>query len=243
MIEIILIDDEVFMRKLIKVNNLSKVYKMGEEKVYALRNINLDIYKNETITLLGTSGSGKSTLLNLLAGLEKPTKGKITIGNVSVSELNEINVTKFRQLNIGFIFQSFNLISSLTALENVEFSLMLKGVNKRIRHMQSIKILKDVGLGKRLNHKPSEMSGGQQQRVSIARALVDNPKIVFADEPTGNLDSKTSREILEIIIGIAKDHSQTVILVTHDNSIAKFGNRTVILKDGLIENIKKEGNL
>ncbi|QQK09138.1 ABC transporter ATP-binding protein [Miniphocaeibacter halophilus] len=211
---------------------------MGEELIYALRNVNLDIYKNETISLLGTSGSGKSTLLNLLAGLEKPTKGKVIIGGIEVSKLNEKQITKFRQKNIGFIFQSYNLISSMTALENVEFSLMLKGVDKESRLKRSIKILNDVGLGKRLNHKPSEMSGGQQQRVSIARALIDNPKIVFADEPTGNLDSKTSMEILNLITNLTKEHKQTMILVTHDGEIAKYGHRTIYLKDGSIENIK-----
>lgn len=231
------------MKKIIQVKDLYKVYVMGEEKIYALRGINLDIYNNETITLLGTSGSGKSTLLNLLAGLERPSRGKVIIGGVPVSDLNEANVTKFRQLNIGFIFQSFNLISSLTALENVEFSLMLKGVDKKTRNIRSVKILNDVGLGKRLNHKPSEMSGGQQQRVSIARALVDNPKIVFADEPTGNLDSKTSSEILDIITGLTKEHKQTMILVTHDNEIASFGHRTVSLKDGVIKNIRTEREL
>jgi len=224
--------------KIIKVRNLYKVYKMGEELIYALRNVNLDIYKNETISLLGTSGSGKSTLLNLLAGLEKPTKGKVEIGGIEVSSLNEKQITKFRQKNIGFIFQSYNLISSMTALENVEFSLMLKGVDKETRIKRSIKILNDVGLGKRLNHKPNEMSGGQQQRVSIARALIDNPKIVFADEPTGNLDSKTSREILNLIMNLTKEHNQTMILVTHDDEIAKYGHRTIYLKDGSIENIE-----
>ncbi|HHX69444.1 MAG: ABC transporter ATP-binding protein [Miniphocaeibacter sp.] len=226
------------MDKIIKVRNLYKVYKMGEELIYALRNVNLDIYKNETISLLGTSGSGKSTLLNLLAGLEKPTKGKVEIGGIEVSSLNEKQITKFRQKNIGFIFQSYNLISSMTALENVEFSLMLKGVDKETRIKRSIKILNDVGLGKRLNHKPNEMSGGQQQRVSIARALIDNPKIVFADEPTGNLDSKTSREILNLIMNLTKEHNQTMILVTHDDEIAKYGHRTIYLKDGSIENIE-----
>ena len=231
------------MKKIIEVENLYKVYTMGEEKIFALRNINLDIFQNETITLLGTSGSGKSTLLNLLAGLEKPSKGKVNIGGITISDLNEDKVTKFRQLNIGFIFQSFNLISSLTAIENVEFSLMLKGIDKKTRYKRAVKILNDVGLGKRLNHKPSEMSGGQQQRVSIARALVDNPKIVFADEPTGNLDSKTSKEILDIILGLTRIHNQTMILVTHDNELAHVGNRTVVLKDGSIKNIIVEKEL
>ncbi|WP_242491842.1 ABC transporter ATP-binding protein [Miniphocaeibacter massiliensis] len=231
------------MKKIIEVKDLYKVYKMGEEKIYALKNINLEIHKNEIVTLLGASGSGKSTLLNILAGLEKPTKGKVNIGGITISSLNEKNITKFRQLNIGFIFQSYNLISSLTALENVELSLMLKGVNKKVRKDKSMKILYDVGLGKRLNHKPTEMSGGQQQRVSIARALVDNPKIVFADEPTGNLDSKTSREILEIITGLVQTHEQTLILVTHDNNIAKFGNKVITLNDGSVENIKNSREL
>ena len=225
------------MKKIIEVKNLYKIYTMGEEKIYALRNINLDIYYKETISLIGTSGSGKSTLLNVLAGLERPTKGQVIIGGIPITELKEEEVTKFRSLNIGFIFQSYNLISSLTALENVELSLMLKGVDKKSRYEKSIKILKDVGLGERLNHRPTEMSGGQQQRVSIARALVDNPKIVFADEPTGNLDSKTSKEILNLILDLTNNHNQTLIMVTHDNEIASYGDRTIYLKDGYIEKI------
>ena len=229
------------MKKIIEVRNLYKIYTMGEEKIYALRNINLDIFYKETISLLGTSGSGKSTLLNLLAGLEKPSKGTVIIGGIPISELKEDQVTKFRQLNIGFIFQSFNLISSLTALENVEFSLMLKGIGKKIRKERSIKILNDVGLGNRLNHKPNEMSGGQQQRVSIARALVDNPKIVFADEPTGNLDSKTSMDIINLVLNLTKEHDQTLIMVTHDEDVAKYGDRTIVLRDGFIERIDGKG--
>ncbi|WP_215508005.1 ABC transporter ATP-binding protein [Peptoniphilus sp. EMRHCC_23] len=208
---------------------------MGEEKVYALRGVNLDIQKEEILCLLGTSGSGKSTLLNMMAGLDRPSKGEIIInGKIHMEKLSEEKLTKFRQLNVGFVFQSYNLISTLTATENVSLGLIFKGVKKQEREAKARAILERVGLGNRLDHKPSEMSGGQQQRVSIARAFVDAPPILFADEPTGNLDTNTSVEIMEMMCDLAKEHKQTLIIVTHDLETAVYANRIVELRDGKI---------
>lgn len=226
------------MEPFIEIRNLKKVFRMGQEKVYALNGVDLDIYKNEVLCLLGTSGSGKSTLLNMIAGLEKPTKGEIVIGDLHIEKLSEEQVTKFRQLNVGFVFQSYNLIANLTALENVAMGLIFKGVPKKKRESMARKILIDVGLKDRLNHKPSEMSGGQQQRVSIARAFVDQPKIVFADEPTGNLDTKTSMEIMDMIVDMVKKHNQTLIIVTHDPETAIYADRIVEISDGKIIDIR-----
>lgn len=226
------------MEPLIKIRNLKKVFRMGQEKVYALNGIDLDIYKNEVLCLLGTSGSGKSTLLNMVAGLEKPTAGEIVIGGIHMEKLSEEQVTKFRQLNVGFVFQSYNLIGNLTALENVALGLIFKGVPKNKRNKMSKKILVDVGLEHRINHKPNEMSGGQQQRVSIARAFVDQPKIVFADEPTGNLDTKTSIEIMDMIVGMVRKHNQTLIIVTHDPETAEYADRIVEISDGKIIDVR-----
>ena len=223
------------MDPLIRIKNLYRVYHMGEEKVYALRGVNLDIQKEEILCLLGTSGSGKSTLLNMMAGLDRPTKGEIIINNkIHMEKLSEEKLTKFRQLNVGFVFQSYNLIPTLTATENVSLGLIFKGVKKQEREEKARAILERVGLGNRLDHKPSEMSGGQQQRVSIARAFVDAPPILFADEPTGNLDTNTSVEIMEMMCDLAKEHKQTLIIVTHDLETAVYANRIVELRDGKI---------
>ena len=223
------------MDPLIRIRNLYRVYHMGEEKVYALRGVNLDIQKEEILCLLGTSGSGKSTLLNMMAGLDRPTKGEIIINNkIHMEKLSEEKLTKFRQLNVGFVFQSYNLIPTLTATENVSLGLIFKGIKKQEREEKARAILERVGLGNRLDHKPSEMSGGQQQRVSIARAFVDAPPILFADEPTGNLDTNTSVEIMEMMCDLAKEHKQTLIIVTHDLETAVYANRVVELRDGKI---------
>ena len=223
------------MDPLIRIRNLYRVYHMGEEKVYALRGVNLDIQKEEILCLLGTSGSGKSTLLNMMAGLDRPSKGEIIINNkIHMEKLSEEKLTKFRQLNVGFVFQSYNLIPTLTATENVSLGLIFKGVKKKEREEKARAILERVGLGNRLDHKPAEMSGGQQQRVSIARAFVDAPPILFADEPTGNLDTNTSVEIMEMMCQLAKEHKQTLIIVTHDLETAVYANRIVELRDGKI---------
>ncbi|MDO5725280.1 MAG: ABC transporter ATP-binding protein [Tissierellia bacterium] len=231
------------MESFIKIRNLKKIYRMGQEKVYALNGIDLDIYKHEILCLLGASGSGKSTLLNMIAGLDKPTSGDITIGGINIVKLNEMQVTKFRQLNVGFVFQSYNLISTLTAIDNVSLGLIFKGVSKSKRDQMSKDILTNVGLGSRMLHKPNEMSGGQQQRVSIARAFVDKPKLVFADEPTGNLDSKTSVEIMELICGMARNFKQTLIIVTHDINISKYADRIVEIKDGKVIRVEENESI
>lgn len=231
------------MDDLIVLKNLRKVYRMGSEKIIALDNIDLSIKKEEFICLLGTSGSGKSTLLNMMAGLEKPTRGEIIINNLHLEKLSEKDLAKFRQLNIGFVFQSYNLITTLSALENVSLGLTFKGVPRAKRNKMAKDMLTNVGLGNRLHHKPSEMSGGQQQRVSIARAFVSNPKIVFADEPTGNLDTKTTFEVMDLITGMAREAKQTLIIVTHDNEISGYANRIVYMRDGNINNIKVNEDL
>lgn len=225
------------MNDFIVLKNLRKVYRMGDEKIVALNDITLNIAKQEFICLLGTSGSGKSTLLNMMAGLEKPTRGEIIINNLHLEKMSEKDLTKFRQLNIGFVFQSYNLISTLTALENVSLGLTFKGIPKAKRDKMAKEMLKNVGLGNRLNHKPSEMSGGQQQRVSIARAFVGNPRIVFADEPTGNLDTKTTFEVMDLITGMATENKQNLIIVTHDTEISGYADRIIYLRDGSIEKI------
>ncbi|MDD7362556.1 MAG: ABC transporter ATP-binding protein [Firmicutes bacterium] len=208
---------------------------MGREKVYALRGIDLDIEREEIICLLGTSGSGKSTLLNMMAGLDRPSKGEIVINDtIHMEKLSEEKLTKFRRLNVGFVFQSYNLIPTLTATENVSLGLVFKGVDKRVREEKARAMLRRVGLGERLDHKPKEMSGGQQQRTSIARAFVDTPPILFADEPTGNLDSATSVEIMKMMCDLAREHKQTLIIVTHDLETAVYANRIVELRDGKI---------
>ncbi|WP_071706001.1 ABC transporter ATP-binding protein [Murdochiella vaginalis] len=221
----------------IAVRNLYKVFRMGEEKVYALRDVNLDIARGEMVCLLGPSGSGKSTLLNALAGLERPTKGEIVIGGVHLEKLSESQVTLFRSLNVGFVFQSYNLIPTLNAMENVTLGLMLKGVPKKEYEEAAKRVLNLVGLGDRLHHRPNQLSGGQQQRVSIARALVGNPKILFADEPTGNLDTKTSFEVMDLISRISKEENVTVIMVTHDEEMTGYADRMFHMRDGQIERV------
>ena len=225
------------MSELIKVNNLHKIYTMGSEKVHALNGINLTVNEGEMICLLGPSGSGKSTLLNALAGLEKPDKGEIIVRNIHLEKLNEAQITLFRSLNVGFVFQTYNLIPTLNSLENVSLGLMFKGVEKKKREKMAKDILIKVGLKERLYHKPNQLSGGQQQRVAIARAFVGNPKIVFADEPTGNLDTHTSYEIMDLIKQISKENNQTVIIVTHDEEMTEYADRLFHMRDGEIEKI------
>lgn len=227
------------MEYTINLRKVKKTYRMGEEKIYALKGIDLSIRKGEFFCLLGTSGSGKSTLLNLMAGLEKPTKGEIIINNHSVEKMNEKQLAMFRQENIGFVFQSYNLLPMLTALENVSLPLIFKGVSKKSRMKAATKMLQAVGLGERLNHKPTQLSGGQQQRVSIARAFIGKPSIVFADEPTGNLDTKTTLEIMELITNIARQNNQTLIIVTHDTEISHYADKVVYIKDGEIDRIEQ----
>ena len=226
---------------MIKVENLRKVYKVGGEKVVALNNISLHIEKGEFCCIVGTSGSGKSTLLNQLAGLEKPTKGKVKINGQLVSKMTEKELATFRQNNIGFIFQSYNLLPTLTAVENVAFPLLFRGEDKTVREKKAKKILKDMGLGERMNHKPGEMSGGQQQRVGIARAFVGRPKVIFADEPTGNLDSATTEQVMKMLLEISQQNKITFVMVTHDPELAKMAPRIITLKDGRIVSDMRNG--
>ena len=226
---------------LIRIRHVRKVYLMGEEKVVALDDVSLDIYKGEFVCFQGTSGSGKSTFLNMVAGLEKPTRGEVWIGKVPIHKLNEAQVTIFRQKNIGFIFQAYHLMQSMTALENVALPLMLKGVPKEIREPAAKKALAQVGLKGYEGRKPNQMSGGQQQRVGIARALVVKPKIIFADEPTGNLDSHTTKDVMDLISKETKENGTTLILVTHDRSIADYADKIVTIQDGNIINVEVKG--
>lgn len=225
------------MENIIEIKGLKKVYRMGQEKVYALNGIDLEVRKGEICCLYGTSGSGKSTLLNMVAGLEKPTRGSIVVKGIHVEKLNEKQLAKFRQKYVGFIFQSYNLLPNLTALENVMLPLIFKGYPGKVRKKQALEMLKAVGLENRIHHKPNQMSGGQQQRVSIARAFVEKPEIILADEPTGNLDSKTTIEIMELIATMAEKYGQTILLVSHDNEATAYADRIVHIRDGQIENI------
>ena len=222
------------MASIIKVQNLRKVYRVGKEKVVALDDICLEIGEGEMCCIVGASGSGKSTLLNQLAGLEKPTKGRVLIGKHDISAMTEDELADFRQQHLGFIFQSYNLLPSMTAAENVALPLMFKGIGKKQREKLARKELKKMGLLSRANHKPTEMSGGQQQRVGIARAFVAKPKVIFADEPTGNLDSTTSRQVLYSMLEMAKSYGITFVMVTHEKELAYCGDRIVTIKDGRV---------
>ncbi len=220
------------------MNQLRKVYRVGEEKVIALDNVSLQIQRGEICCILGTSGSGKSTLLNMMAGLEKPTRGSILIRGHDISKMNERQLARFRQKYIGFVFQSYNLLPTLTALENVSLPLTFRGIKKELRDKRALKMLTAVGLQKHRHHKPAQMSGGQQQRVGIARAFVSNPPVVFADEPTGNLDSRTSTEVMQLIVQMAREKHQTLVLVTHDANVASYADRIIHILDGNIERIE-----
>lgn len=224
--------------KIIELVNVKKVYRMGNEKIYAVDDVSFDIKKGEFCCLLGTSGSGKSTLLNLMAGIEKATSGKILIKGKNITSMSENSLAKFRQRYLGFVFQAYNLINSMTALENVEFPLVFKRVSPKKRKRLAKEMLVKVGLQSRLGHKPKEMSGGQQQRVGIARAFVAKPEIVFADEPTGNLDTKTTIEVMELIKQMAKDNHQTIVMVTHDRSLAAYADKVIHILDGKIQSIE-----
>nr|WP_132245124.1 ABC transporter ATP-binding protein [Marinisporobacter balticus] len=228
------------MKNAIEIKNVRKVYRVGDEKIVALNDVSLEIKTGEICCFLGTSGSGKSTLLNMMAGLEKPTRGIIKINEKNVEKMNEKQLAKFRQKHIGFVFQSYNLLAALTALENVSMPLTFRGMKKKQREKISAEILDAVGLKKYITHKPNQMSGGQQQRVGIARAFVSKPPIIFADEPTGNLDSKTTKEVMNLMLEIAKENNQTIIIVTHDRSIAEYADKVVYILDGNIEKIEEK---
>ena len=249
---------------MVETKNLRKVYRTGDEKVVALDNIDLTIEQGQVCCILGTSGSGKSTLLNQLAGLEKPTRGTVKIKGELISKMSEKQLAVFRQKHIGFVFQSYNLIQGMTAVENVAMPLMFKGISRSQRLAMARALLHDTPIylfdeatsnvdaesendimqaihslaGKKtiilISHRPNEMSGGQQQRVGIARAFVTNPEVVFADEPTGNLDTKTTKEVMEMFLRFAREKGTTIILVTHDRSLAEYCDRIVTISDGRI---------
>ena len=222
------------MKGIIETNSVSKLYEIGQETVYALRSISISIQQNEYVAFTGPSGSGKSTLMNLLGCLDTPTNGQYFLNDQDVSEMSDNALAAVRNKEIGFIFQTFNLIPRMSALENVALPLVYAGVGKDDRLERAEKAMTDVGLADRLHHKPNELSGGQRQRVSTARALVNNPSIILADEPTGNLDSKTSNEIMELFDDLYRQ-GNTIILVTHEPDIANRSRRIIRLMDGLVE--------
>lgn len=222
------------MQPIISIHDLKKTYVMGTEKVHALKSVTLDINKNEYVALMGPSGSGKSTLMNLLGCLDTPTKGDYLLKGENVSLMTDSELAAVRNRAIGFVFQTFNLLPRLTALDNVALPLIYAGMSKSDRDQKAQDVLNMVGLGDRVQHKPNELSGGQRQRVAIARALVNDPAIILADEPTGNLDTKTSIEIMEILEKI-HDGGNTIILVTHEPDIAEHAHRIIRLRDGLVE--------
>lgn len=217
---------------IVTIRNLSKVYAQGEIQVTALDNISLDITAGEFLTLMGPSGSGKSTLLHIIAGIDRPTSGECHVQNVDVAKLNESQLADWRNQNVGFVFQTFNLIPVLTAFENVELPLLLTRLGSRDRRKRVEAALGIVGLGDRMHHLPKQLSGGQEQRVAIARALVTDPKLVVADEPTGNLDSHSAHDVLEVLQLLSREAGKTVIMVTHDPKAAAFGSRSVHLEKG-----------
>ena len=229
-------------KPIIYVKNVRKVYRMGDEEVVALKRINLRIYKGEVCCIFGTSGSGKSTLLNHLAGMEKPTKGQVFIRGKNISDMNEEELAAFRQEHMSFIFQSYNLLPSMTAVENVAMPLMFKGMDRKRREAMAEEMLKRVGLSHRLHHYPSQMSGGQQQRVAIARALAAKPAIILADEPTGNLDSVTSQDVLSLMKITSQRYGQTMVMITHNEEIAQMSDRIIRIEDGKITGKGGEAN-
>jgi putative ABC transport system ATP-binding protein len=224
------------MSALLETENLKKHYRMGETTVRALDGVSISVSEGEFLALQGTSGSGKSTLLNLIAGLDQPTSGTLRVDGNDISTMSTEELSRHRRLNVGVIFQSFNLVSSMTALENVTLSMMFAGVSRAERDQRAAELLESMGLAGRQRHRPKELSGGEQQRVAISRALANKPRLLLADEPTGNLDSRTSREIMEILKALNEREGKAVILVTHDaNLAAQYAHRTITLMDGMVQ--------
>jgi putative ABC transport system ATP-binding protein len=219
---------------ILELKKVVKKYRVGKEIVTALNGVDLTVQPGEFIAILGTSGCGKTTLLNIAAGLERPTRGEVIFRGVAISKLKEKKMVPFRRTQMGFIFQSYNLLPAMTAQENVALPLVFDGVAPKERIRRARKMLAGVGIADRRLHKPAEMSGGQQQRTSIARALITNPRIIFADEPTGNLDTKTTMDVLVLLQQAVKDNGQTLVLVTHDKDVARFADRIIQMVDGQI---------
>ncbi len=230
------------MEAMISLKRIKKTYKIGDEIIEALKDISLNIYKNEYVALMGPSGSGKSTLMNMLGCLDSPSSGEYILNNLSVAIMSDNDLAQVRNKEIGFVFQTFNLLPRASTLDNVALPLVYAGFSKVNREKRANDVLESVGLSNRVNHKPNELSGGQRQRVAIARALVNNPAIILADEPTGNLDSKTSVEIMGLFEEIHKK-GNTIILVTHEENIAMHAHRIIRLKDGLVESDTKNNNI
>ncbi|MBT7903566.1 ABC transporter ATP-binding protein [Candidatus Woesearchaeota archaeon] len=225
---------------IIRLENVWKIYKMGEVEVPAVKGLNLDINKGEFVSIMGPSGSGKSTTMNMVGCLDIPTKGKIFLSGQNIAHLEESDLAQIRGKTIGFIFQQFNLISTLTALENVTLPMIFQGISQTKREKRAAKLLGLVKLKHRMFHKPSELSGGEQQRVAIARALCNDPEIILADEPTGNLDSKTGKEVMKMLKDLNRQEGKTLIIVTHDSDVGKLADRMEMLKDGEIISTKKK---
>ena len=223
---------------LIRAVSLRRRYMMGREPVDALAGVDLEVFKGEFIALVGPSGSGKSTLLNLVGGLDRPTGGEIWVEDLELGKASDKQLVLYRRERVGFIFQSFNLLQTRTAVENVEIPLMLAGVSRRERRERALLLLEQVGLRKRADHKPNELSGGEQQRVAVARSLANDPMLVLADEPTGNLDSKTGAEILGLLQNVLRQAGRALVLVTHDSGVASHADRIVHLRDGSIQHIE-----
>jgi len=222
------------MKSVIELQNVEKVYRMDEVEVHALRNVSLKVRKNEFLAIKGPSGSGKSTLLHIIGCLDRPTRGKVILDGINVSGLNDTELARLRGRKIGFVFQFFNLYPTLTALENIELPMVIAEENKKKRRERALELLKIVNMENRANHLPSQLSGGERQRVAIARALANDPPIILADEPTGNLDSEAGKEILKILKNLQEKENKTVVMVTHEEHIAKWAERIVYLKDGQI---------
>ena len=229
------------MEPVIQLSHIRKTYQMGTVEIHALRDVSLDIYPNDYVAIMGPSGSGKSTLMNMLGCLDTPSGGDYFLNGTNVSNMTDAELAHIRNKEIGFVFQTFNLLPRSTALDNVALPLVYAGLSRSSRHDQAEKTLANVGLGDRIDHKPNELSGGQRQRVAIARALVNDPSIILADEPTGNLDTKTSYEIMELFEDLY-DKGNTIILVTHEEDIAQYARKVVRLRDGNIETIEENSN-
>jgi putative ABC transport system ATP-binding protein len=225
---------------LIRINHLVKIYPLGDVEVHALRGVSLEVARDEFVAIMGASGSGKSTFMNIIGCLDKPTKGTYTLEGIDVGRLDRDSLAKIRNQKIGFVFQGFNLLSRTSALENVELPLLYSATTSKERKERAIEALETVGLADRMHHYPNQLSGGQQQRVAIARALVNNPSIVLADEPTGNLDSRTSVEVMDIFQQL-NEKGITIILVTHEPDIADFAKRHIIFRDGKIKSDRQNG--
>ena len=226
-------------KTVIDLHDIVKRFYIGQpNELEILHGISLQVKEGEFVSIVGESGSGKSTLLNMLAGLEKPTKGEVVVAGQHLENMTENQLVKFRREKVGFIFQSFNLLGTMNAIENVALPLTFRGVDKKVREAKAVKMLKLVGLSKHMLHRPNEMSGGQQQRVGVARALVLDPEIIFADEPTGNLDSHTSAEVLGLMRKVVQEKNQTMVMVTHDNHLAGFADRIFHIIDGKIVKIE-----